>query len=226
MKLTVISVLIIIFFIIPLTTAISFEFEGPESISLYGNFSVTISASTSEIYDIKIFIQDNSTKIIISEIYNGGWKNPYYYLKSVFPSQKSFISRAINHTENAAICVRLRKTGSSSYSESCKSIEITSQSIAQSENEIPSDSEEESEESEDSEGSEKIIMGSKNADFTPLQENKKSSPEVPPNEVIRLNSKNSNEVHITSSEKVRLYASYSFTALVILLVIFLIFKKL
>jgi len=222
MKLTAISLLLLL---LPSVYALSFEFASPDSIKAYDNFSVSISASTSENYDVKIFVLNNVTNAIISEVYNDGWKNPYYYLKSAFPSQSSFLARATNTSSKAIICVRLRKTGGSSYTEDCKT-------IALSDSQTPEPVKKSSPPADDTANETAApVSPEKTEDFIPSTK-EVSPPEsnqaqaVASGEVIRLNTESSKDVFVTSGQKTRLYAAYSFTAFVIFLVIFLIFKKL
>ncbi len=233
-------VISLILLILPSVSALSFEFSSPNSLEIYNNFSISISASVSEDYDVKIFVQDNETKITISEIYNEGWKNPYYYIKSAFPSRTSFIARVTNLSDNAVLCVRLRKTGGSSYSEECKSLDISGsypepqEETAESADSLNSANLSGSSDSLGSSGSEppEEVLSASNMnkiseDFIPLKQEATSVQQTASQEeTIRLNSPKPNEVFVTSEEKVRLYAVYAFTFLVTLIVIFLIFKKL
>lgn len=217
MKLTVISLFLII---LPSVSALSFDFVSPGSVSINENFSVSISAASSDNYDVKLFVQDNETKTIISEIYNEGWKNPFYYIKSAFPSQSNFIARATNVSDKAVVCVRLRKTGGSSYTEKCKAIDISGSPSFEPYSESNTASDEEPQETVSPINDEARI------DFVPAAKEPEQLPTDSPREVIHLSAKSSEETFVTGKEKIRLYAVYAFTLLVSLLVIFLIFKKL
>lgn len=89
-------------------SASSLSLESPPEVFLNDNFSVGVSYETSDILDIKIFIQDSSSKIL-SEIYNSGWKSSFYYLQSVFPQKSNFTLRAVKSAGSLQICVKLRK---------------------------------------------------------------------------------------------------------------------
>ena len=112
-------------FFISINTSLALEFQltSPESVNAKESFTVSIEASTSEKYDVKITVQDSNKKII-SEIYNDGWKNPYYYLKSIFSDQKEFKIRVTGNPGKYDICARLRKTGKTSFTEQCKEINV------------------------------------------------------------------------------------------------------
>ena len=222
MKITAIS---FFFFLLPLASALTFEFSQPSSVELYENFSVSISATTSDSYDVKIIVQDNKTRTTLSEIYNDGWKNPFYYLKSAFPGRTSFLVRVKNASDDAFTCVRLRKTGASSYSEECKALSISS-SVAQgsSDEEEPDSAPEEVQSTNTTASSSSQKLSS---DFTPSEEKNQQTSAGPltNSERIILNSPAASNF-LTKDEKLRLYALYAFTAFILILVIFLIFKKL
>lgn len=127
---TAIKVLLVLgflFALIPLSSALQFNFTSAPSASLNENISISISATTSDTYDVKIIILDLATKKTISEIYNDGWKNPFYYVISAFPEYAEFTIRASNYSSNAQVCVKMRKTNLSSYSESCRAIALLNQ---------------------------------------------------------------------------------------------------
>ncbi|SRR3989344_119506 len=221
MKVTAISLLFLLF--IPLVSAISFDFDYPESGNLNQNLTITINAQTSDIYDVKIFVQDNNTGITISEIYNEGWKNPRYYILSAFPAQSDFLIRIKNDSDGATICTRLRKSGVSTFSEKCGAITIT--------NNDENNENEESEnitsaiEEETSEISKATTEASK--DFIPLEDLVQGNHSYNQNspEKIFLSNKE-NTAFISRDEKLRNYAIYFFVALIIALSIYLAFKKL
>ncbi len=117
--LTVIS----IFSLLPIVSSLDFQLNSPESVNAKESFSVSITSSTTENYDAKITVQDSADKII-SEIYSDSWKNPFYYLKSIFPEQSEFKIRVIGDPGKYNLCVRLRKTGKTSFDEKCKEITV------------------------------------------------------------------------------------------------------
>ena len=111
------------FLIIPVF-ALDFELNSPERVDVNESFSVTINAQTSEIYDVKVFVEDSDEKLI-SEIYNDGWKNPRYYILSAFPEQSKFDIRILS-AEDYSICARLRKTEKTNFDEQCNNITVNS----------------------------------------------------------------------------------------------------
>lgn len=105
----------------------SFSLDSPETIYINESFDVSIFSDDSSIYDIKIIIQ-NENKEIISQIYNDGWKNPRYYIKSSYPEVSLYKIKAISLSENANICLRWRKSGNTKYDETCHNISISQKS--------------------------------------------------------------------------------------------------
>ncbi|MEM4259506.1 MAG: hypothetical protein QXS38_01970 [Candidatus Pacearchaeota archaeon] len=209
------------FMLIPLANSLDFTISYPEEVSINDSFSVIISAQTSDNYDVKIFVQDLSTSKIISEIYNEGWKNPFYYIKSAFPQKSEFPIRVISDANEPQLCARMRKTGFSSYSEKCGAIKIKKQGVSNNLNSKDSDGGEETS-SDDKEKNSSV-------DFIPLipksPENKQETSSA--DDKIYLNPKKySKEEFVTNDEKIRLIAVYSFTAFAIIIIILLAFKKL
>ncbi len=107
-----------------IASAIDFQFNSPESAELNKKFSVSIISNISEIHDVKIFVQDQE-KNTLSEIFNDGWKSPFYYLKSAFPAKTEFEIQIIKSEGSQQICARLRKPGKTSFDEKCNGILIT-----------------------------------------------------------------------------------------------------
>ena len=223
-RLTAIS---LVLFLIPLVSAIDFQLASPESFSLNESFDVSISASTSEIYDVKIFVHDESSKTL-SEIYNDKWKNPYYYIKESFPSKTTYSIRVIETSNSYEICARLRKTGKSNYDQVCNPISISD------DKEIQDDSQENSQ----NESSDVQIEEPKNtSEESPPEETSSTQDENPLIETentsskrIVLNSpkeaKTSENTFVTKQEKLRLYAVYAFTFFCIIIIILLSLRKL
>ncbi len=118
------SVILCISLIIILLTASASAFnialEGPDPLIVGDNLTVIIEAGYTYSYDVKIVIQEN--KSIVSEIYSAEWKSPFYYIKGAYPSQPAFTIRATRAAANATLCVRLRKTNTTSYREQCMPI--------------------------------------------------------------------------------------------------------
>lgn len=222
MKVTAISFALIFFALISLTSAaIDFTFSSPASVEINESFPILISATTSDKYDVKIFVQDNETTATISEIYDSGWRNPFKYILSAFPDKSSFDIRAIIHSDKAQICVRLRKTDTSSptYTK-CAPISIVRPSSSGGEKIEPE---------EKANKTENIQAQTPEKDFIPIAN---SDMQPVPNQLedsgrIVLNSKSpSDNIFVTKDEKLRQWAVYSFTFLTILIVIFLALKKL
>ncbi len=219
MRHTVTSFVILLMFISS-ASALVFDFDYPAQVQINESFSVSLSAETTNTYDVKIFISNNDDKII-SQIYNEGWKNPYYYVKAVFPEKSEFDVRVINYSSEATICARLRKTDSSSFSEECGSIEIAEEAEEPEEQSGPEENNTPSEQE-----AKPDFVSSHSGSTETLEQSEDKGAEEP--ERIHLNpqARRSSDKFITKDEKLRLFALYAFTGLVVLIVIFLIFKKL
>ncbi len=120
MKVTVISFFILFF--LPIVSGIEISFISPESVYVNETFTVSIDSNSQELRDVKIFILDSNKKII-SEIYNGSWENPFYYIKDSFPEKKVYEIKIFKEETNANICLRLRASRSS-FDEKCNKILI------------------------------------------------------------------------------------------------------
>ena len=210
---------------IKLTSALDFELNSPESAELNASFQVLITAETSETYDVKIFVQDNEEKII-SQIFNEGWKNPFYYLKSIFPQQKEFKIQINKFSENAQICARLRKSGSSSFNEKCNEMKII-KNQQESEEKPEQVNENKSNKTKESKQENKSTDTLKQ-NISQEQEIKNINYQTQDNEKIILNSKSQDakKIFTTKNEKIRIWVIYSFTALCIIIIILLALKRL
>jgi len=116
--------MVISIFIFPLVCAAEFQFDSPKEAELKTSFSVTLESDSTEISDVKIFIQDADSKTISETYTDGNWKSSYYYLKSIFPEKKEFEIQALK-SGSFDICARLRSAGKSSFSEKCNPITIS-----------------------------------------------------------------------------------------------------
>ncbi len=216
---------------ISFASALNFNISCSNEINLNESFSVSISAQVSEVYDVKITIIDNSSQKIISQIYSGEWKNPYYYLKSAFPDKTEFQIMAITYSDNAVLCSRLRKTGASSYSEVCKSIIIINHpSSKEAENKTTSANTTKSSTTNKTQATEpKISCGE---DFVPAYapQGSDSSFDVLVresfNEKVLLNpGKETEKVFVSNDEKIRLWVAYIFAGICILIIILMSLRK-
>ncbi len=234
-----------IVFAIQLTSAIEFELISPESANAEESFLVSISSQDSENHDVKIFIQDLNKKII-SQIFEGSWKNPHYYIKSAFPDNKEFKIRAITNQGNYEICARLRKTGKTSFDEKCNSIainpplnpdsdlkELKVDESSVSKKKSTSKKPEEKSEENSEEITPQINNNKNNSEYNQLLNKFQNISALEPiqkkQEKIILNSKPSLEeqqVIITNYEKHKTIILYSFIGLLVIIIIFLSLKKL
>src|SRR3989344_6074455 len=127
MKVMAISLLVIL--LIGISSALEIDFEFSDEIVPGDEFEISVSADSDEIYDVKIYAYSGVKSDKKSEIFNfveSKWQSSYYYLKEAFPDNKEFKIKLKNETEEGKgiICVKLRKTGTSSYKEECKAIVI------------------------------------------------------------------------------------------------------
>lgn len=237
-KHTVISLTILILLLIQVS-AQDFQFTSPESVNINNSFSISIMASTQEVHDVKIFVQD-SNRNIISEIFNTEWKNPFYYLKSAFPEQTEFKIRILEYADNSSICVRLRKSGARPFTEKCNEINIlqispsqelnnennttedNNQNIIETTEQIPEEIKKPAEENNTNNNLEQKQI--KNISYQNQQIENLN------NEKIILNSKPVKKeiqtVYTTKYDKIKLGIIYSFIAFCIIIIILLAFKQL
>ena len=201
------------------SSAIEFTLDSPQTAKVNEPFQVTISSSSQETHDVKIIIFDSENEII-SEIYNDGWKNPFYYIKSIFPEQTQFEIKPTSYSETAEICARLRVPGKSNFDQSCNLITLEKPSEQQQEELSPPVENEQ--------------ITSPVTPTADLPDNNLPSPQIennPPtinNDAIVLNNPQSSEPNeFTSKEQnKRLYIVYAFTIFTIFIIILLALRKL
>lgn len=199
-------------------SAINFSINSQNEITINETFSVSISSDSQDTCDVKITINDKSNKII-SQIESNGWKNPFYYLKSAFPSQKTFNIKATEYAQNATLCARLRKSGASTYSEVCNHINIISQGIAE-------ETEEQNQVTEENISRDDSPI-SQTGDFIPFNNSSEQKSENTINEPIILSkSINKEDIFISKEEKKIIYICVSFTIFCIVIIILLALRKL
>ena len=139
-----------------IASAIEFSLISPQDVTEDEEFDVSIIAQTAETYDVKIFVTNTVGQYkrgnIVSDIYyDGQWKDPWFYLDSVFPQQYLFKNRVINFSGESEICAQLKLDASKSYDgRMCNSINVIS-SGNQNNGNNPQNNEETPEEEEDSE---------------------------------------------------------------------------
>ena len=237
MKVTVISIIFLILFIsLSSAAGIGFTFSFDEEAEAQENISVSLEANISSKYDVKIYIESKNSSII-SEIWDGKWKSPFYYIKESFPEESKYIIRAKQAEENGKLCIRLRETGKTAYSEVCNNITIHESSNTEEESD-----EEESEDEENNPGDsiEDNSSDNSNESHPSNISIKRQSQKVQPqnantgsaineeNKIILLNTKEALEEawQSTPQEKLRSALIYSFAGFCLCLCILLAFKKL
>lgn len=206
-------------------SSLEITLSSPSSVKINEEFITTIDADSQETHDVKIFVHKSSDEKItadeyISEIDSDGWKNPWYYLKGIYPSKKSFKIKVISSDGEREICARLRKSGSDSFSTICFPITI-----------------EESDELPKSSNKETEIVSEKPEKYNKPEESEPAFEENPinlpksipiveePEEKLILSSPQIKEVK-TKVFIERGFILHSFIGLLVLLLILLAFRRL
>ena len=110
-------------FFAPRVSALEFTIDADNQVSVGEDFEVYIQTTSSEEYDVKIFVYRDDKNSYVSQIYRDGkWISPRLYLKGSFPSEEKYRLRVVNFTGTSELCVRLRKAGLGSYKEVCRAI--------------------------------------------------------------------------------------------------------
>ncbi len=127
----IIKLLVISFLIaLPLVSALTITFSAPETVEIDEEFTVTISADSEEIHDVKIFVHTSEDEKIsrseyISDIYHdGAWLDSWFYIKEAFPDEREYKIKIFESSGEREICVRLRKTSTQTASIECQKIEV------------------------------------------------------------------------------------------------------
>lgn len=205
--------------------ALSLTLTSPDSVSLNEEFEVSISDYAEIVCDVKIFVHTSEEEKIsraqyISEIYNGGWQDPWFYLSSSYPEQKEYKIRVVSSPGDRKICLRLRNPESKEFlDEACNEITIEDESRS-------------SEKKETKQEKEEISSNSKEPE--PVQEETLTPISYPENEILQdkivLNPKKdlakTDEVLVTKNDKTRTVLIISFTGFCLILLIFLALKRL
>lgn len=126
MKHTVTKFIFVVFtllLLVNLANALEFSFNSASSVKLNEEFKVKVFASTSEVFDVKIYVKDSNDKVI-SEIYDQSWKSSFYFVKESFPSRTEYSVRVTKAYGSFDICVKLRKSGKTTTDEICSKIEV------------------------------------------------------------------------------------------------------
>jgi len=214
MKVMAISLLVIL--LIGISSALEIDFEFSDEIVPGDEFEISVSADSDEIYDVKIYAYSGVKSDKKSEIFNfveSKWQSSYYYLKEAFPDNKEFKIKLKNETEEGKgiICVKLRKTGTSSYKEECKAIVIGADDEDEEENADEADENDEGEEANNAEADEL-------EDYVKLEEDA----------VIMLNAPiNAKEqtVMLTNQEKIRKSMIYIFVGFLVIAISFYMIRR-
>ena len=242
MKHTAISIIFIfaIVFLISPSSSLEFQLISPSSSNVNTSFSVSISSSVPDTYDVKIFVHDDS-KEFCEIYYDGKWNNPYYYLKGVFPQTKEYKLRAY-YSGATKICARLRKTNSSSFTEVCNPITInplTNQTVQaptsnnSASNKTSSDnsannktSPDKSENSQDNTNNLNNMTPDFISDVKISESQEQENLSIADNDKIILNKKKEDSKFIARQEKIWVYALYAFIVLLALIIAYFLLRNL
>lgn len=208
---------IMIIMAISLSSALDFDFQYPADINAEEEFEVNIISETSENYDVKIYVFDDTQEY--SEIYDfTRWRSPFNYIPESFPTERVY--RLISHyAGESEICVKLRKSSDQeNVSQSCKPIKVTQLDIPENESlETEEEPEEQAPESRPrKEPAENIVE--------PLPAFKTQAADI--DEVVILNPRVEEPIFMTQEQKFRLWILYAFTFLCLIIIIFLSFRVL
>jgi len=205
-------------------SAATVEITAPQEVAVGQEFTIQIGYLEDATYDVKAFVQSTSDNKTLSEISSSGkWTSPFKYLVGVYPQTKTFSLRVKNFSSVADLCVRMRKSGASTFKEGCQSIRIreeqqqqTQTSSSDSSQDVESDEEEPEKKSTKKSTNQTIVYVPL---VTPPVEDK-------PSKIILGPTNPAKDMLITKEERVRQTVVYSFAALCVLLIILLSFNKL
>ena len=112
-------------FIVPSVLALEFTIDASEIVQENTPFGVTLNVDSADSYDVKIFAHQGDKNSYVSQMNDGGaWRSPRTYMKEAFPSQETYEVKIVEFVGEAELCARLRKTGTSSFSEVCQPITV------------------------------------------------------------------------------------------------------
>lgn len=212
-------------FLIPPVFSQEFEFSAPATALLNESFTVVLSSNTSETYDVKIFIQDKDKKIL-SQIYDDGWKNPHFYLKSAFPEKKEFDVRGVSSLGEQELCARLRIPEKTSFKEKCMLFTLLpSLAHARSEEKLPA----KEEKAAFTENSSKKEIENISSAITPSYQALEKSSAAEKSQKIILNTEEKDPLPsmiTTRYQKQQSFLMYAFLAVCLVIIILLVLKKL
>lgn len=228
--------------ILPIPKILALELSSPISVIMNEEFNVQISDNSTDTQDVKIFVENSSSKII-SQTYNENiWKSSFYFVPTAFPEQKEFKIK-IKQIGEWEICVKLRENKISSKP-LCNPIIVEGAEVNEPTNDIPpqqtpqqstSQSQEPSNNTEEQEKLETIVVQTETtSDFKPKKlqtqnlTNKKPQEEK---ELIVLNSKpevkeDTSTTFTSKEEKTRGSIIYFFAGFCVLIIILLSLRKL
>ena len=216
-------------------SALEISLEYPSEIELDDEFTVHISADSTEIYDVKVFVHKSEDEQIdrneyISEIYDGDWKDSYLYIKKSFPEDLAYKIRVITSPGEREICARLRKSETSTFFTQCNEIKVTGSENSD-EDEGDDEEDEDESEAEDEKQTEQFTSSNEVAPISKTVNHETQQLSSKPTGRIFLNSNlpketKSSEKIITPEGNKRKFLIYGFTGFCVLIIALLAMKKL
>lgn len=184
-------------------SALDFDVISPEEVTAEEEFSFEIILETEEIYDVKAYVHEHNKDAC--EILSGEeWKSPYYYLKEAFPEKTEF-SLLPHYAGETQICVKLRKSGGSSFDEVCNDITV-----------LPAEEESSDDETTEEEPNIETKIKTNNTNLNQEENYRK----------ITLNRKTEDQTFTTKTDKLRTATIYSFLVFCVLIIILLALRRL
>lgn len=107
-----------------LVRSADFDFYSPDKVNVNEEFQVQIISELRGDYDVKIYLSEENSSAILSEIFDDTWRDPFKYILSTYPKKESFSIRALNPTKSGNLCVQIRLSGETKYEKICKRIEV------------------------------------------------------------------------------------------------------
>lgn len=207
-------------------SALDFSVTAPDEASIDEEFTVTVAADTTEIYDVKVFAYSGSKSDYISQIWrDNAWKSPHFYLAGVFPGQTQFEVKITQGGSGAELCARMRKDGQSTYSEQCKALTITGAPASGTEEDEDEDADEENDASENDETEDADSLDDPTP--APAVAITTLSADAPTKLVLNAPTAEINKrEEVTVTYKTRVGVIYAFIVFCVILVILLALRKL
>lgn len=224
---------VISFLILPLASSaqsLNFTISCPNSVYAEDevSFGIDVTAyNTSSTYDVKAYINDDV--LASSELYDfttSKWRSPQNYIIAAFPGHTEFKVKS-HFVGETKICVKLRKTSQTSYTEVCNNITVNpAKSPPKEENKSEENNSSQDDDSHNSHNSSGLNRSTSEPAPSPASN---SSPASSPEKIVLSPKKSlsvSEDVFTTKNEKTRLAIVYGFTIICVVALIILALRLL